>query len=199
MKMVFEFETPEGSTPLEPEELEQLIPAHITTMAQLNEAEQLNITAASLWALGRRRSDVLSEKFTKALHKRMFQDVWRWAGKYRTHGVNIGNVDVYEIGIRLHQLFDDVQHWIDNDVYTPDEIAARLHHGLTVIHPFPNGNGRHARLMVDVLLSNMGRPTFTWGSGGYLIHQGGARDQYLAALRIADEYNIQPLMDFARS
>ena len=199
MKMTLDFETPEGSTPVEPDELGQLIPANITTMRQLNEAEQLNIAAASLWALGRRRSDVLSEKFTKALHKRMFSDVWRWAGKYRTHGVNIGNVDAYEIGVRLHQLFDDGQHWIDNDVYTPDEIAARLHHGLTVVHPFPNGNGRHARLMTDVFLRNMNQPGFTWGSGGDLVHQGEVRNQYLAALRSADAYDIKPLIKFART
>jgi len=197
--MTFEFETPTGSTPLEPEELEQLVPAHITTMAQLNEAEQLNIAAASMWALGRRRSDVLSEKFVKSLHKRMFGEVWRWAGKFRTRPVNIGDVDAYEIGIRLHQLFDDVKHWLDNNTYEPHETAARLHHGLTVVHPFPNGNGRHARLMTDVLLKNIGQPVFTWGSGGNLIYTGETRNQYLATLRAADEHDIGPLLAFGRS
>ena len=195
--MTIEFKTPEGSTPLKAEELERLIPTHITTMEQLNEAEQLNIAAASLWALGGRRSDVLSEKFAKSLHKRMFEDVWRWAGKYRTRAVNIGNIEAYDIGIRLHQLFDDVRHWIENDVYEPDETAARLHHGLTLIHPFPNGNGRHARLMADILLRNMDQSPFTWGSDD-LARQGGVRDRYLAALRAADGHDIGPLIEFAR-
>jgi len=196
---MLEFETPKGSTPLEPEELEQLIPAHITNMAQLNEAEQLNISEASLWALGRRRSNVLTERFGKSLHKRMFGDVWRWAGTFRTRPVNIGNVEAYEVGIRLRQLFDDVQHWIDNAVYEPDKIAARLHHGLTVIHPFPNGNGRHARLMTDIVLKNMERPVFTWGSSVDLASQGDVRNQYLTALRAADSHDIGPLVAFCRS
>jgi len=164
----------------------------------LNEAEQLNIAAASLWAFGGRRSGILSEKFAKLLHKRMFGDVWRWAGKYRTRAVNIGNTEAYDIGIRLHQLFDDVRHWIENDVYGPDESAARLHHGLTVIHPFPNGNGRHARLMADVLLRNMGQSPFTWGNGADLVHAGDARAKYLEALRAADGHDIGPLIEFAR-
>jgi len=196
---MLEFETPKGSTPFEPEELEQLIPAHTTNMAQLNEAEQLNISEASLWALGRRRLNVLNEKFAKSLHKRMFGDVWRWAGTFRTRPVNIGNVEAYEVGIRLRQLFDDVQHWIDNAVYEPDEIAARPHHGLTVIHPFPNGNGRHARLMTDIVLKNMARPVFTWGSSVDLASQGDVRNQYLTALRAADSHDIGPLVAFCRS
>lgn len=197
--MTLEFETPEGSSPLEVEELEQLIPTNVTTMGQLNEAEQLNIAAASLWAFGRKRSDVLSEKFAKLLHKRMFGDVWRWAGIFRTRAVNIGNVEAYEIGIRMHQEFDAVRHWIDNNVYEPDEIAVRLHHELTVIHPFPNGNGRHARLLVDVLLKNMNQSPFTWGSGANLAQQGEVRGRYLLALREADNHDIRPLFVFARS
>lgn len=197
--MTLEFETPEGSSPLEVEELEQLIPTNVTTMGQLNEAEQLNIAAASLWAFGRKRSDVPSEKFAKLLHKRMFGDVWRWAGIFRTRAVNIGNVEAYEIGIRMHQEFDAVRHWIDNNVYEPDEIAVRLHHELTVIHPFPNGNGRHARLLVDVLLKNMNQSPFTWGSGANLAQQGEVRGRYLLALREADNHDIRPLFVFARS
>lgn len=197
--MPIEFESPEGSSPLEPDELEQLIPAHITTMAQLNELEQSNIAAANLWAFARNRPDVLTERFAKSLHKKMFGDVWRWAGAFRTRAVNIGNVAFYEIGTRLHQHFDDARHWIDDGVFEPDEIAARLHHELTVIHPFPNGNGRHARLMADILLKNMSQSPFTWGSGADLIQPGDVRNRYLAALRKADNYDFQPLIKFARS
>jgi len=197
--MTPDVDIPQGATLLQPEDLEQLIPAHITTMAQLNEAEHLNISEASLWALGGRRTRVLSEKFCRTLHKRMFGDVWRWAGVFRTRPVNIGNVDAYEIGLRLLQLFDDVQHWIDNDTYEPDEIATRLHHGLTVIHPFPNGNGRHARLMTDVMLKNIGQAAFTWGYDADLASAGEARSRYLAALRAADQHDFGPLIEFARS
>lgn len=197
--MTLDFETTEGSSPLEAEELEQLIPTNITTMDQLNEAEQLNIAAASLWAFSTKRSGVLSERFAKSLHKRMFEDVWRWAGKFRTRAVNIGNVEAYEIGMRMHQIFDDARHWIDNEVFEPDEIAARLHHTLTVIHPFSNGNGRHARLIADVLLMNINQSPFTWGSGADLVQSGDVRGRYLLALREADNHDIKPLIAFARS
>lgn len=197
--MVLEFKTPEGATPLEPEDLEKLIPAHITMMGQLNEAEQLNIAIARLWALSRNRSDVLTMSFARSLHKRMFNDVWRWAGEFRERAVNIGGVEAYEIPIRISQLFDDTRHWIDEQVFEPDEIAARLHHGLTVVHAFPNGNGRHARLMTDVLLKNMDEKLFTWGSGADLVDAGDMRNSYLTALREADNHDFGVLLEFARS
>lgn len=197
--MALEFETPEGATPLEPEELEQLIPTHITTMEQLNEAEQLNVAIASLWAFSRQRSDVLTMSSARSLHKRMFNDVWRWAGEFRRRDVNIGGVEAHEIPIRLSQLFDDTRHWIDEQVFEPDEIALRFHHGLTVVHAFPNGNGRHARLMTDVLLKNMGEKPFTWGSGADLVNAGDVRARYLTALRRADNHDLGALLEFARS
>ncbi len=197
--MVLKFDVPTGATPLEQEYLEQLIPDHITTMAQLNEAEQFNIVDASTWALARKRKDVLSEKFCKLLHKKMFCNVWKWAGQLRQRNVNIGNVEAYETLVRLHQLMDDCQHWAEDKTFPPAEIAARLHHGLTVIHAFPNGNGRHARLFTDSYLKNAGEALFTWGGGGNLVSAGEVRDRYLAALRAADNHEIQPLIDFAQS
>lgn len=196
---MLEFDPSPGATPLTADELAQLIPNHVATMAQLNEAEQVNIAQARLWALSRRRTDVLTTAFARQLHKRMFQDVWRWAGTFRTRPVNIGNVDAYAIGVRLHQLFDDGAHWIEARVFGADEIAARLHHGLTVIHPFPNGNGRHSRLLTDVLLRRLDVPLFTWGGGADLVHGGDTRKRYLEALRAADAHDMTPLIRFARS
>lgn len=197
--MALIFEAQEGATPLEPEELAQLIQEHIATMDQLNEAEQLNIAAARLWAFSRRRPSVLSVDFTRTLHRRMFEDVWLWAGTFRQRGVNIGNVDAYEIVVRLHQLFDDCRHWAGEEVFSCDEIAARLHHGLTIIHAFPNGNGRHARLMTDVYLLLNGEQPFSWGRGANLAETGDARASYLESLRAADNHDIEPLLVFARS
>jgi Fic-DOC domain mobile mystery protein B len=197
--MVLEFKPPQGATPLEPEQLEQLIPTHITTMGQLNEAEQLNVAAAALWAHSRHRSDVLTLAFMRSLHKRMFKDVWKWAGDFRTRVTNIGRVEAFEIPIRLSQVFDDARHWIGERVFEPDEIACRTHHGLTVVHAFPNGNGRHARLMTDVLMKNMGEKPFTWGSGADLGNAEDARGRYLTALRNADNHDFAALLKFVRS
>jgi fido (protein-threonine AMPylation protein) len=85
------FEQPDDATPLTPDEMRDLIPAHIAYRRELNEAEQENISRAQDWALNRRR-DPLSEKFVKDLHRRMFGDVWRWAGRFRMSERNLGIV-----------------------------------------------------------------------------------------------------------
>src|SRR5437016_9122372 len=189
-------EEPDDATPLTPEERRELIPAHIAYRSELNEAEQENIARAQDWALGRRR-DLLSEKFIKDLHRRMLGDVWRWAGKFRTTERNLG-IPFYEIPVALRQLLDDTKTWIEYNTYKPDEIAVRFHHRLVQIHPFPNGNGRHARLMADLLVMSLGGERFSWGSAN-LQDAGDLRKRYIEALRAADNHEYGPLLRFARS
>ncbi len=191
------FERPDdAATPLTPEEMRDLIPAHIAYRRELNEAEQENIVRAQEWALCRRR-DPLSEKFVKDLHRRMLGGVWRWAGKFRTSERNIG-IDYWQIPVALRQLLDDAKAWIEYNAYPPDEIAVRFHHRLVQIHPFPNGNGRHARLMADLLAMQLGRERFSWGRGS-LRTAGAARARYVEALRAADDHDIGLLLAFARA
>jgi Fic-DOC domain mobile mystery protein B len=190
------FEEPDNATPLTPEERRELIPAHIAYRSELNEAEQENIGRAQDWALGRRR-DLLTEKFIKDLHRHMLGDVWRWAGKVRTSERNLG-IPWYEIPVALRQLLDDARAWIEHKTYPPDEIAVRLHHRLGHIHPFPNGNGRHARLMADLLVMRLGEKRFSWGSAN-LQDAGEVRRRYIAALQAADNHDLGPLLAFARS
>jgi Fic-DOC domain mobile mystery protein B len=186
----------DAATPLEPDERRQLIPTYITTRAQLNEAEQMGIADADRWAFARKR-DVLHEPFLLSLHKRMFRKVWRWAGTFRTSERNIG-VDAYKIGTELHALLDQVRYWIEHQTYAPDEIAVRFHHRLVWIHPFPNGNGRHARMAADLLVVSLGQPRFTWGSAS-LVEPAKTRAAYVAALKAADDHDLVPLLAFARS
>lgn len=190
------FEQDDAATPLAPEERDGLIPSYITLRRELNEAEQANILEAGEWAFARRR-DVLTEAFLKTLHKQMFGRVWRWAGAFRLTERNIG-VAPYRISIDLRQLLDDCRHWVEHSTYPPDEIAARFHHRLVSIHPFPNGNGRHARMAADLLLTRLGQPRFTWGQVN-LVDPGVTRQAYVAALRAADGHDIQPLLEFVRS
>ncbi len=186
----------DAATPLTREERADLIPAYITLKQELNEAEQIGIDEADRWAFSRKR-DVLSDAFLLGLHRRMFKDVWRWAGSYRKTERNIG-VDHWLIAIELKQMLDDTRFWIDNHVYTSDEIAIRFHHRLVLIHPFPNGNGRHARLAADLLIVMLGGQRFSWGRAS-LISAGQTRQAYIAALRQADRYDVMPLLSFARS
>ena len=181
---------------LTPEEIRDLIPAHIAYRSELNEAEQENIARAQEWALGPRRRDLLSEKFAKALHRRMLGDVWRWAGRFRTSQRNMG-IDYWLIPTELRKLLDDTKAWIEFKTYPADEIAVRFHHRLVLIHPFPNGNGRHARFMADLLIMRLGGERFSWGRES-LRDPGIARQQYIAALRAADNHDIAPLLAFAR-
>lgn len=186
----------DANTPLTEEEKEALIPSYITLRIELNEAEQINIAQGNEWAFGRRR-DVLDVDFLRELHRRMFGEVWKWAGEFRTTPRNIG-IDAHRVGPELHQLVGDVRYQIEHGSYPPDEIAVRFHHRLVAIHAFPNGNGRHARMAADLLAVQLGRPRFTWGSAK-LVELKEARKQYVNALRAADEHDIGPLVGFARS
>jgi Fic-DOC domain mobile mystery protein B len=184
-----------GATRLSEEEREGLIPSYITLRGELNEAEQTNILEAEAWAFTRKRN-VLDEQLLKRLHKRMFGNTWSWAGKYRCTGKNIG-VDAYRIPQELRQIVDDCSYWLDHNTYEPDELAALFHHKLVWIHPYPNGNGRHARLAADLLLVSLDRERFSWGSKS-LVDLGETRERYIVALREADKHNIKPLLEFVR-
>jgi Fic-DOC domain mobile mystery protein B len=190
------FQQPENATPLMPDEMRGLIPAYIAYRSELNEAEQENIARAQDWALARKR-DPLSEKFLRELHRRMLGEVWKWAGKFRTSERNLG-IPFYEIPLALRQLLDDTQAWVGYETYPLDEIAVRFHHRLVQIHPFPNGNGRHARLAADLLVMRLGRERFSWGMQS-LRDAGATRQRYIAALKTADHFDIRPLLGFARS
>lgn len=193
-----EFDYPAGATPLDPDEVEGLLLSHITNRKELDRWEQDNIAEAETWALRRKPKDLLSVDFVCRLHKRMFATVWKWAGEFRRSGKNIG-VEFWSIGPALKNLLDDVKTWIELNGYPPDEIAARFHHRLVSIHLFANGNGRHARLMADLLLVHLlSRPRFTWGRES-LAQAGECRQRYIAALQAADRHDYAPLLAFVRS
>lgn len=185
-----------NETLLDPDERRQLLLPHIATRAQLNEAEQENIADATAWAFARRR-DVLKESFLLSLHKRMLGQVWRWAGTIRNSDRNIG-MAFHQIRPQLRLLIEDAGYWLENGTFPPDEIAVRFHHRLVLIHPFPNGNGRHGRLAADLLAVRLGQSRFTWGRVN-LVEPEETRRRYIAALRAADAHDIRPLLDFARS
>jgi Fic-DOC domain mobile mystery protein B len=189
----------ESATPISAEELEGLIPRHITLRSELNEFEQRGVVAGTRWAFGRRRRDLLTPRFVITLHRQMFRDVWRWAGTCRSTQKNIG-VAPEQIQTQLKLALDDARYWIDNQTFSADEIGVRLHHRLVWIHPFANGNGRHARLMADLLVVQLGGARFSWG-GADPLSQGDPRKAYIGALKAADKdrNDITALLKFARS
>lgn len=192
------FDYPAGATPIDEDEKRGLLIPHISTREELNEWEQRNITDAYSWLDRTRQKNILSEEFIRKLHVEMFGKVWSWAGTYRRTDKNIG-VDSSQISVLFRQLLDDIHFWIDNETYSADEIATRFHHRLVFIHLFPNGNGRHARVMTDVLLEKvLSQEPFSWGSGN-LIEEGDVRANYIQALRSADGQDYEPLLKFVRS
>ncbi|HCP92212.1 MAG TPA: mobile mystery protein B [Spartobacteria bacterium] len=185
--------------PIDAAEAEDLIPP-LTAQAELNEWEEQNIIAGRHWALSKRvhsQAEPLSEDFLFKLHRRMFDDTWKRAGEIRTRDKNIG-VPFYKIRVCLKELLDDARYWRDNRTYSFDEFAMRFHHRLVQIHLFPNGNGRHARLAVDVIARKSGQSDFSWGSVN-LAKPGEARAAYLDAIHAADDGDYRPLVTFSRS
>lgn len=186
-----------ANTPLTPQEREGLIPTYITTRAELNAAEQETIAEADDWAFGNRRGSIVDVDVLMTLHRRMLRRVWKWAGKYRQTERNIG-LPAHQIEVAFHQLIGDVRYWVEHKTFEPDEIALRFHHRLVAIHPFPNGNGRHARLAADALAVELGQPRFTWGSAS-LVEAAETRKAYVRALQAADDHDMAPLLAFGRS
>lgn len=190
-----------GQTPLDPEELEGLKIHSISTKAELDELEQQNIEEAMLWALKMKYSyeKIISEKFILDLHKRMYKNVWKWAGTYRNTEKNIG-VKPYMITDDLINLLHDTLYWIANETYPPTEIAIRFKHRLVSIHCFPNGNGRHSRLMADIIMEKIFKLTlFTWGRNQGSVAKEQIRKEYINSVRAADKNNYQLLLNFSQS
>lgn len=183
-----------GATPLDPDEARGLIPTHVSTQGQLNEWELQNIVEGRAWASRLRKKDLLNVDFMLELHRRMFGKTWRWAGTMRRTEKNIG-VDPTQIAIHLTELCRDVDAQLQNRAYPVREIAARFHHRLVKIHPFPNGNGRFARLMADLLLIERGETPFVWG-GADLAAANDIRQRYIGSLRAADANDYGPLLEF---
>jgi Fic-DOC domain mobile mystery protein B len=194
-----EFQYTLGATPLDPDEAAGLLPLHITTQADLNAWEQANIFLGDRWAARQKKRDLLDEGFVRELHRQMFDRTWQWAGSFRQSNKNIG-VDWPQVSVKLRDLLDNTRYQIENHVFNEDEVAVRFHHQLVLIHAFPKGNGRHARLMADLLITRLGQPRLTWGgASASLTPVGAIRDRYLVALRLAGQGQLDGLIEFARS
>ena len=192
----------DGNTPIDPDERDGLIPSHIQTRAELNQWEALNISRAQEWAFGRRNLDLLSVEALQELHRRMFDSTWSWAGGFRRSDKSISPCHWTQVPVAMRDLVDDTRAQHGTGDKTPeslDDIAMRFHHRLVRVHPWANGNGRHARLATDLLLRGWNRPVFTWGGGADLAREGRARGNYIEALRAADSGNFDPLRTFVRS
>jgi Fic-DOC domain mobile mystery protein B len=186
---------PPGATPLEPDEIEGLIPRHLRTQGDLNAAEAFNIVDANRWLSHQKltANDILSISCLCKLHQKMFSKTWKWAGKFRQSNKNIGCDKAY-ITEELKKLLDDTLCQIEFKSYSHREIAARFHHRLVKIHPFANGNGRHARSATDILMNTLQEIPFVWG-GDYRT-KNEIRNEYILALQAADKNNYVPLFDF---
>lgn len=190
----------DGQTPLDEDEKEGLKIKSITTQGELDEFEQLNIEKAVEWTIISKLKPerILTEAFIKDLHKKMYGDVWKWAGEFRKSNKNIG-VEWIKIGIDLKYLLDDTKYWIVNNTFPEEEIAIRFKHKLVAIHCFPNGNGRHSRIMADIIMESIfSREIFSWHQSN-MVKADQTRKKYISSLRKADNGDIKPLIEFARN
>lgn len=197
--MGLEFQYIAGQTQIDLDEKKDLMIQTISSKKELDEFEQMNIEKAIEWTYKMKwnKEQVFTEHFIKLVHKKMFSDVWKWAGDFRKTNKNIG-VDKFQISMKLKNLIDDCKYWIDNSIYDAEEICIRFKHKLVFIHLFPNGNGRHSRLMADILIDKVfQKQIFTWGSNEINV-EGDIRSLYLSGLREADKGNYKPLIQFSR-
>jgi Fic-DOC domain mobile mystery protein B len=189
------------ATPIQPDDQKKLIPTWIQSRDDLNVAEEDNIASGLAWAQRRKLKPpaIATEAFSRRLHKAMFGKVWKWAGEYRQVEVERIGVPRWQIASKSAELFDQFVYWIENTTFPPDEIAVRFHHQLVFVHAYTNGNGRHSRMMGDLLIEGLGGRPFTWGSGNLQDDTGVLRKAYIAALKKADKGDMTDLLAFARS
>lgn len=198
--MGLDFGSLPGQTPLDESEKEGLLIHTITNRGELDEFEQQNIEDTLLWLQGRSLKPelIFSEKFCRNLHKRMYGNVWSWAGNFRKTDKNLG-INKWEIPSAVKALCDDALFWLSHETFSPDEIAIRFKHRLVSIHCFSNGNGRHSRLMADIIAEKIfRRPPFSWGAANR-DPKFDARSLYLKAIKTADLEQFDLLLSFARS
>lgn len=190
-----------GATPLTVEDLQGLKIPSVTTHGELNAVEAANIVRGQEWARRSRLAQMpgmLSDEFIQQLHSRMFGDVWKWAGQYRKHDTNIG-VAHHLIRQELRRLYDDARGWVEYNAYLPEEFAVRLHHRIVSVHPFSNGNGRHARMLADLVLTKHFKQAALPWCGGIARGPDPNRQAYIEALVSADHHDYAALFAFARS
>jgi Fic-DOC domain mobile mystery protein B len=159
----FFFKDSDGQTPLPYEMQKGLKIKTIQNMGELDEHEEANIAKGLSW-LARQKSDPKTYDFWIKLHKKLFEDVWTWAGKIRQH--ELQNPDFLlpqDIWTGLKHLQEDLKAWIELNSYPPKEIAARFHVGIETVHPFVNGNGRFGRILTDQICKFQSFDVPTWG------------------------------------
>lgn len=194
--MIESGDNPSGATPLSADDVRGLRFRHITTREQLDELEQANVVQGLRWLASEQQGDILDEIFVRKIHKQLFGEVWVWAGTYRLRETNIG-VAPHQITEQMRLLLDDARLWCERRIYTPLEAAVRFHHRMVLIHPFPNGNGRHARIVTDEFLKRCFKlPPIEWASGFDLERETERREAYLRALGLADTGNLEALLEF---
>jgi len=187
-----------GETPIDPDEAKGLL-LLVSTQEALNRAEEENILRASVWAARSRmvRGHLLSDITLRRIHREMFKGVWSWAGVYRRSDKTIG-VAWNQVPLLVRQLCENFAFRISLATEDRDRLCIEFHYELVKIHPFVNGNGRHARFCANRLVEHLGGRPFPWGRDD-LRGEGEARRTYLSALRIADTGDLEPLFRFARS
>ncbi|KAF0133434.1 MAG: mobile mystery protein B [Candidatus Saganbacteria bacterium] len=176
------FKTIDDATPIE--DISSLIPTHILNRDELNEWEANNILKATKKFLTKSTKFDFSIESIKEIHKEMFDKTWQWAGKFRTKNYNIG-VNWHNIQEELKKLFGDLNYWQKKKTFDLFQQSIRLHHKLVQIHPFVNGNGRHARLAADIFLFSHGQKIPIWPNKS-LIEETDIRKKYINALKSAD-------------
>lgn len=178
-----------------------LILTHLTTRTERNAAEAHIISLAYdkyIFEARRKKQGArwFTNEFICAVHRDMFGSIWDWAGKYRTDNLNIG-VDWRLISEQIHLLCDDFLYWDSTtSTMTVLEVAARLQNRLTKIHPFRNGNGRHARLITDIFFYSRRHPLPEWPQTHLMSEGHQIRELYIAAMQKADQGDFSSLIRF---
>ena len=197
MKNSHNFIDRDGATPLDHNQIKGIRFSHLTTMGELDEIEDENIQKGLEWLNRQTTEDYLSSQFLCKLHEKLFGDVWKWAGKFRTIEVNISSYRAFDIAPQLLNFFEDIKLWIPGGKMSWDEISAETHHRLVSIHPFPNGNGRTTRIYTEFVQRRNNWPVTSW-KASLADDSRKRRSTYIAGLKAADKSDFTMLIEFMK-
>lgn len=140
----------------------------------------------------RDKRGTFSERLIRELNQIVMRDIDKeWAGRYRNSNVIIGGADhTPPEAIEVPQLMQELIDWVrqNRKALHSVELAAVLHHRLVNIHPFFDGNGRTARLVMNVVLMQAGFPL--------AVVLKNDRKKYYRTLGEADRENYTPFVRF---
>ena len=170
----------------------------LTEKNLINEFEAKGIAASELFVFSLDNEIIFSTQLILEIHRIAFEELYDWAGKWRTTQVNVGQFvppDPSQILQLMYQFIDNLNFKIEEAKNSEEHISSLsyAHYEFVRIHPFNNGNGRTGRIVMNLCALKFGyKPLELYR------REGDSRKIYIDAMKSGDAGNFEPLSTLIR-